>query len=623
MTTPQFPPEFAEAPMPPGFSITPSGLFVRAERNQNRLVSASPVIVRALTRTEDDQQWSLDLAWINPDGRAQAAIVGYEALLARNSPDWLALVSRGLFLQPGLDNDFRRYVALAATLPDMPRQRTIRRLGLFEVRAGDDETHLHFMLPDRCLSPSSLPAAGRERFVFQTSVDHDALAAYTSSGSLADWQAMMRPLADYPLIVFAVAVALAGPFLRIADSDNAIMHLNGQSSTGKTAALQGAASVWGLGTDPQRSGGGRSLVERWNTTANAMEPTAALHGGICLTIDELDSSAEVVLSIHNWTAGRGKARMDRTGALRTEHRWALLVLSSGETTLAAKIEASTGRKARAGELGRGNDIPVAGMQGAGDSDPEAMRQAIERLKTGCGEYFGVAGPSFMQAVLDRFVTGDDLRAELKAQIAHLRDELRRDAELDGHVLNSAHVRALGRFALVAAVGGLAVELGILPFSEDQVLGAVAAASKAWLSALPPLSEAERALDGIRDFVLRYRGQILDFDDWQASRRVPQVTRAIAYDGMLLFTKEAFAEACGGYVTREILNLLDQRGILRCEQGKKTYRVTISGLSINRVAFFAVWPERLLTDSQQREFVTGLRGGLQPPPDPELPPDETI
>lgn len=614
MTTPQLPPEFAEAPMPPGFTLTLSGLFVRAERNNNRLVSASPVIVRALTRTEDDQQWSLDLAWINPDARVQSAIVGYEALLARNSPEWLVLVSRGLFLQPGLDNDFRRYVALAAAMPDMPRQRTIRRLGLFEVRTADNETQLHFMLPDRCLSPSSLPATSRERFVFQAAVDHDALAAYASSGTLGDWQEMMRPLADYPLIVFAVAVSLAGPFLRIADIDNWIAHLVGQSSTGKTGGLQGGASTWGLATDPQRSGGGRSLVERWNTTTNAMEPTAALHSGIFLAVDELDSSADVVLSVHNVTGGRGKARMDRSGALRSEHRWALLMLSSGETTLAAKIEACTGRKARAGELGRGNDIPVAGMQGEGNSDPEARRQAIERLKTGCGECYGTAGPTFMQAVLDRFVTGDALRAELKAQIAHLRDELRRDAEQDGHVLNSAHVRALTRFALVAAVGGLAVELGVLPFTEDQVLGAVAAASKAWLSALPPLSEAERALDGIRDHVLRYLGQILDFDDWQASRRAPQVTRAIAYEGMLLFTKDAFAEACGGHVTREILNLLDQRGILRCEQGKKTYRVTISGLSIERVPFYALWIDRLLTDPQQRQFAAGLHGGVQQPPD---------
>jgi uncharacterized protein (DUF927 family) len=49
-----------------------------------------------------------------------------------------------------------------------------------------------------------------------------------------------------------------------------IYHFYGQSSVGKTALLQLAASVNGNGGEP---GNGESLIESWNTTPNALEMT--------------------------------------------------------------------------------------------------------------------------------------------------------------------------------------------------------------------------------------------------------------------------------------------------------------------------------------------------------------
>ena len=55
------------------------------------------------------------------------------------------------------------------------------------------------------------------------------------------------------------------------------MHFRGVSSEGKTTALRVAATVWG---EPGR-------LERWRTTANALEGVALAHNDNLLCLDEL------------------------------------------------------------------------------------------------------------------------------------------------------------------------------------------------------------------------------------------------------------------------------------------------------------------------------------------------
>ena len=611
--------------VPSEFDVTDEGVFIGDEDSIKQLTTV-PAWVSGLTRTLSASHWSIVITWLDLDGKEKTAIVAYDMLQSRNGV-LDTLMRDGLFIIPGCQQMFARFLALSAALPDIPRIRTHRQLGFFTVPNGEDEELLAFMLPNQCILPQLVTEVtevteaeevveetvnklvSENAVTFHPLLDSPTFSAYSASGTLAEWQNSVQPLADNPLLVFALSVAFAGPFLNVSNMDNVIFHLFGNSSTGKTTALQVASSVWGKGADPQSCGHSGTLIERWNTTQNAMEPIAATHSGIFLAMDELGSSGDSVISVYNITAGKGKARMSETGALRDQHVWTLCTLSSGEFSMLEKIESGTNRKAKTGEIIRAMDIPVTELVSASAeaTDQETERQKIEQLKRACSEVYGTAGPAFIQAVLNTYSSESSLKAHLLSVIDEYHQQMVEFASTSGWRLSSAHVRALRRFALVMTVGILAIEHKILPFTEDVLCYAMETVISAWLSALPPLCEGERALAAIRHYVLKNTAQILDYDSWENSgfllSVIPHSMKAIQKRDLLLFTQEQLQEACNGMPLRETLHYLRDQGMLKREKDKMTYRVDIQALNVKRVAFYALKVQDLMSgcDMPEPEF----------------------
>lgn len=599
--------------VPDGFKVTADGVFLCDEDDVKQLTTVA-AWVSALTRTLSASNWSIVITWRDLDGKEKTALVAYDMLQGRNGV-LEALMRDGLFILPGSLPQFARFLALSTALPDMPRIRTHRQLGFFTVPCEDGSEQLAFMLPDQCLLPqlsvkddqveeSAVDVTQALNISFHPLLDSPTFSAYSTAGTLVEWQETVRPLADNSLLVFALSVAFAGPFLNVSGMDNVIFHLFGNSSTGKTTALQVATAVWGKGADPQSCGHSGSLIERWNTTQNAIEPIAATHSGILLAMDELGSSGDSVISVYNITAGKGKSRMSESGSLRDQHQWTLCTLSSGEFSMLEKIESSTNRKAKVGEIIRAMDIPVAELVSDEVKDQEAERQQIEQIKRACGEIYGTAGPAFIQLVIDTYPTTDALKERLLLDVEYYHQELVNEATNQGRSLSSAHVRALRRFALVMAVSLLAVEAKILPFSEDRVIHAIEDTVNAWLSALPPLSEGERGLAAIRNYVIRHTAQILEFDCWAAANYpnnwLPRDMKAIQKRDLLLFTPDQLEQACGGMSLRETLRYLRDQGMLEREKDKMTYRVNIQALNYTRYPFYALKVKRLLSGKEMLE-----------------------
>ena len=123
----------------------------------------------------------------------------------------------------------------------------------------------------------------------------------------------------------------------------------GGSSSGKTTALQVAASVWG----------GPVHVKSWRLTDNALESVATLHNDGLLILDEVGQVNARVLSeaAYMLANGSGKSRSGRDGSLRRSHVWRLIFLSSGELGLADKL-AESGMKSKAGQEVRFVGLPV-------------------------------------------------------------------------------------------------------------------------------------------------------------------------------------------------------------------------------------------------------------------------
>jgi len=599
----------ADAPehVPSGYQVTEIGLF-RGGDSPNQRLTTVPVCVQALTRDLNAADWSILLAWADCDGNEKSAILGYNALHRKRGEALEELAGDGMFIIPGKTTDVACFIALSAALPSMPRIVIHRRLGFLTLQREGEPDRLAFMLPNACLFPTApavvdasepLPALDEE-MRFHPLVQCSSYALYGSLGTLEQWRSGVMPLAQNDLVVFAVSTAFAAPFLELANVDNFIVHIFGNSSTGKTAALQGAASVWTAAGDPAKSGTKDTGIVRWSTTANAFEPTAASHSGIFLAIDEIGASGEIATSVYNITGGMGKARMSETGGLREQHRWSLCILSTGESSMQDKVETSAKRKIFTGELIRALDIPAAELAQNGDLTQEESAGLIDSFKEHCAGCNGIAGPAFIQAVLDEFQTKIALCEWLEDSISHLHAELVREANERGDKLGKPHLRALKRFAFIGAVGTLACQLGVSPFTEDNVLRAMSAAFQAWMQALPPLSEGERAIEAIRNYVVRNRSRILNYEIWAEldypQTHLPQDMRAILKRGLLLFTPEQFEQACGGVAVKEALRQLRIQEILRREKDKSTYRVSITELDLKNFAFHALDIKRLLSGS---------------------------
>ena len=134
------------------------------------------------------------------------------------------------------------------------------------------------------------------------------------------------------LPVLAISAALAGPLLHLAGQEGGGVNFFGQSSRGKTTLLQMAASVWGRGASP-------GYVRAWRATANGLEGAAASASDTALILDELGQveGREAAAALYSLSNGGGKVRAARDGAMREPKSWRVMVLSTGELPVEAKL----------------------------------------------------------------------------------------------------------------------------------------------------------------------------------------------------------------------------------------------------------------------------------------------
>lgn len=306
-----------------------------------------------------------------------------------------------------------------------------------------------------------------ERIVFQT--DNAVENTFSSKGTPEAWRERVGALcAGNSRLVFAVACAFAGPLLRPAGMESGGFHFRGDSSSGKTTALKVAASVYG----------GASYLQRWRTTDNALEATAAQHSDCLLILDELaqiepQKAGECAYMLAN---EQSKARASRTAAPRPRLAWRLLFLSAGEVGLADHM-AEGMKRTRTGQVVRMADIPADA--GAGMGAFEALHgheggAAFARHITGrSGSVYGATGMAWLQWLCEH---ADTLRADIRQTSQALAAQFI-PAGASGQV-----VRVGERFALVGAAGELATTAGLTGWPVGEGERAARACFDAWLAA---------------------------------------------------------------------------------------------------------------------------------------------
>lgn len=257
-----------------------------------------------------------------------------------------------------------------------------------------------------------------------------------------------------------LCAAFVGPIIGLADLPPRGLNLSGDSSKGKSIALQLCTSVWG-NPAPRAS-----AFFPMNNTANAMEDLCTIGSETALCLDEigaLNNKRMLSDALFNVALGSGKGRKKgRDAGLAKGARYRPFVMLSNERTLRVEIE-SAGKRGdyRTGTSVRFPDISVTGAA-------TVSREVIARLKK-ANANFGHAGPAFIRYLIKAEVV-DDVEA-LKARVSAAEVKIARTAVPDGAEIPSGTMRASEVFALLLVAGELASDAGLIP-DRDAVRDAV-------------------------------------------------------------------------------------------------------------------------------------------------------
>jgi putative DNA primase/helicase len=439
-------------PLAEGFEINQEGVwFLSSSKNDvQKTFICAPLYVLAYARNDRNENYSKLLEFLDPDGKLHEWLMPQELLAGDGGEVRRTLLSMGLKI--GEDKRAKELLTRYLLSCDpIDRVRTIDRTGW----------HGQFyVLPD---GPIGKQAGEKVLFLGP----HIGQPIFHLLGSIEEWQSRIAaPCIGNSRLMFSLSAAFAGPLLGICHEENGGFHLRGASSTGKTTALDVAASLFG----------GKDYIQRWRATANGLEATAKMYNDLLLPLDEMGEinpkdAGEVAYMLGN---GTGKARADKTGGARDKAKFRCLFLSTGEISLAQHM-LEDGKKAKAGQETRIADIPAdLGVYGVFESlhgygDGAAFSDAIKAATREC---HGAAGPKYI--------------CHLSEDFQVVRDAV--DATIDSFVEeyvstgSSGQVKRVGRrFGLVAAGGELAIHFGIIPWQKGSAIAAAGRCFQDWLA----------------------------------------------------------------------------------------------------------------------------------------------
>jgi uncharacterized protein (DUF927 family) len=469
--------ESPEVPLRDRFRVDDTGVWytppVDKEGHQPPDVwVCAPLRIVAATRDVENNNHGHLLEFADRHGHPQQWAMPLELL--EEQREYRKVLRRlGLVMNSAARDALQRYLDVCHA---QERARCVDRVGWYGSA---------YVLPDTTLGETA-----EERLVLQN-LDRNS-EGYRQAGTLESWRAEIaaRCVGNSRLLL-AVSTALAAPLLAPLGEESGGLHFRGESSEGKTTALLIAATVWG---EPGR-------LERWRTTANALEGVALAHNDNLLCLDELKEldpheAGGVAYMLAN---GAGKRRGQPHGGTRPRLTWRLLFLSTGETRLEHHI-AEAGQRIQAGQEVRLVDVPADAGTGLGlfeDLHGAANSKTFaDHLREATTANYGHAGRAFIAA----------LSQDRPANVT--KTQQLRDGFVAEHVPAGASgqvYRVAQRFGLIGAAGELATAAGITGWPEGAALTAAARCLTDWLQQRGGVGKAEeaRALSQVRLFFEQY------------------------------------------------------------------------------------------------------------------------
>ncbi len=558
------------------FEVSERGVFfIGTDKDGNEkspLWICSPLYVIAMTRDAKSGEWGRLLEWRDADAVLHIWAMPLELTQGDGSDVRRELARFGVQISPS--RSARDLLASYIQVwPVEERARCVNRLGWYG---------------SVYVTPNESIGQDGEIIVFQNTQAIEP--SHASCGTIEEWRSSVGRLASgNSRLVFALAIAFAGPLADVAGEDSGGFHLRGKSSSGKSTALKVAASAWG---NPS------TYVRLWRATSNGLEGMAALHNDGVLILDEMSQSDpnEVGMSAYMLANDQGKARASQTGAARQPARWRVLFLSAGEESLAS-LMARAGKKPNAGQEIRLADIQADAGAGMGAfetlhdcASPAALALAI---KDAAAKFHGAVGVQWLRHIVeDRQKLGEFVSSGIKQFIEEFTPP-----EASGQVLRVAR-----RFGLVAVAGELASHYGLTGWDEGESIGAASKCFSAWLDSFGGAGNREdRALFSQVKAFFEAHGSSR-FEDYYSHKSTdyrPIINRAgfrkLGDDGKARFfvLPEAFKEICKGFDPRASAKALVEAGWIEPDSSgeyKQKPRLPDMGLTRCYVLTGRMWEE---------------------------------
>lgn len=477
----------ANVKMPPGYRMTPRGLYFTPDATGDTLpmpiwVSA-PFEVMAETRDEAGIGWGVLISWLDQDRRYHQWAIPKKMAHGEGKEIAGELEDAGLNCSISATRHLRQFIASVHT---KTRLRCVTTGGWHKTEQGPV-----FVLPN-----GTTLGIGRRAVAFQTTRAASG-AEYATAGTLEDWK---REIAAYAVgnsrLAFALSVAFCGPLLDIMGEQSGGFHIVGKSQSGKSTSLYAAGSVWGKG---DRDG----QVRSWRGTTNGTEGIASETSDTLLILDEMGQadSREVGDITYMLANNTGKQRAGRNGEARARKTWRTPFLSTGEVTLATKM-GEAGRRAMAGQEVRLVNIPADAGAGMGlfealNGMPSAGDLA-DHIRNAARTSYGTASRAYLEALVkDRAEDEAGLSAGIKGMVSRFEADCLPGGPVDGQVRS-----VVRRFGLVAAAGEVATAYGVLPWSHGEATRAARVCFHAWLEDRGGTQAAEdrEAIEQARAFI---------------------------------------------------------------------------------------------------------------------------
>jgi uncharacterized protein (DUF927 family) len=455
------------AELPPGYSWINDGLYFEPPPKKGP-DQPPPIFVAAHfdvvghTRGSEGEEWGLLIAWRDRDRLPHRWAIPRRLIHAQGNEIAEELDSAGLCCGAGRDaHDLLKNFLSRVTIGK--RLRCVNRTGWHAHDSGEV-----FVLPG-----GDTFGRGSKNVILQTD-RATASTAFRVSGTLSAWQqGVAAPAVGNDRFVVFLSASFSGPLLDVMSEPSGGIHLNGLSRTGKSTVSMGAASVWGAPT-------AKAQLRSWRATANGIEAAAAESSDTICVLEEMGQAdarevGDIVYLVCNEA---GKQRASRTGTARARQSWRVVLLSTGEITLAMKM-AEANRQITAGLEVRLVSLNADGGAGMGvvqhlHGRPNAA-VFTDEIRAAALPNHGHAGRAFLaKLVEDRAADPVALRGALEElRAAFLREHLPEGAT--GQVISVAK-----RFAFYAAAGELAREYGVLPWPEGEAMRAAGACLAVWL-----------------------------------------------------------------------------------------------------------------------------------------------